>query len=468
MALISLPTEIIEMIIMQAMPEGFESMALCCKRVHAICVPFIEEHNALHSRFHHFAYFENMRRDLTAPTIITAFDLITRIADEPRTANYIRSANFRIDGRSKYALYREGMKDDHGSDAVRRLFADSLELKEAGLDWQTYYAEIEEDLQAARYSQHAAAFLLTLLINVENLYLPKKWKPNDATDKLINVVVRKAKQSQCLAYLKKLKLSVSSVPQDHCELNWVSVFLGLPRIQSFRGTSCVAMDDGDMSTAFKIPYNGFAINLETVDLVNCSIDEISITEFLKRSPNLKTFRYSHSTKENVAVRDWNICKFVNAIEREAGNHLQGLSVSIHEYGGSIASGKVLMKGFQRLQKLELPLDIAIYTRREIGDNELLFIDDFIPASVSQLSFISNGSNDHATILDVMFREFADRKKKNFILPALERIFLACPFQATDVYKEQCASLRTEIEKAGVALELMSSPAFPTITWDGGD
>ncbi len=77
--------------------------------------------------------------------------------------------------------------------AVVRLLADSRDLAEAGLDWEEYNAKIEEDLEYHRYSQYAAAFLLTLLPNVETLTLPKCWKPNEATDKLINVVVRKVR-----------------------------------------------------------------------------------------------------------------------------------------------------------------------------------------------------------------------------------------------------------------------------------
>lgn len=66
-----------------------------------------------------------------------------------------------------------------------RLLADSTYLKQANLDWQEFYAQIEEDSQAVRCSQHAASFLMTLLPNVKTLKLPtEKMKPLDATDKL--------------------------------------------------------------------------------------------------------------------------------------------------------------------------------------------------------------------------------------------------------------------------------------------
>ena len=461
----SLPTELIEMIIIQAIPEGFESMAMTCQKVHAICVPFIEEHTLqkpLHSQFHHFSYYDKTNHQ--SYPIRGSLDLIERITDNPRIARYIRNADFTIDGVSRGDSYRKSLKDCLGSDPLRRIFADSPHLKEAGLDWQTYYASIGEDLRTVDYSQHAAAFLLTLLPNVENLCLPKKWKLNDATDKLINVVVRQAKQlsygSRSLACVRQLELPISLTPDKHSELHSVSAFSSLPRIQSLRGYSCVAMDDGGRTTtSFKspYPYNDFAMNLETVQFAGCNINEIGIAEFLKHSPNLKTLRYSHSITEIAAARDWNIWKFVAAIEREAGNHLEGLSLYYREYRGSIAPGKLSMSGFHRLQNLQLPLDIAIYAEMENNDP---FIDELIPASVSQLSFITNGSNHHAMILDVLLRDFANRKKKNLILPALKRICLNCPVRPTNEYKERCASLRTETEKAKLALELMSGLSWP--------
>ena len=101
-----------------------------------------------------------------------------------------------------------------------RLLADSPHLKQAGLDWQKFYAEIEEDLQAVRYSQHAASFFMTLLPNVETLKLPQRWKPLDATDTLVDAIIGKANQSQhpedrpSLAQVTRFEASVSLVPQD--------------------------------------------------------------------------------------------------------------------------------------------------------------------------------------------------------------------------------------------------------------
>lgn len=482
MALTLLPYELLEMIIMQVLPEGFESMAVTCKGIHALCIPFIEQHNTLRSQFHHFYYYKETRNP--SLTIGTAFDLITRIAVEPRIARYIRSAIFEDDSLLVGGPYHELIQDFHSVDAVIRLFADSPYLKQAGLDWQKYYAEIEENRRTACYSQHAAAFLLTLLPNLENLRLPERWMVNDATEKLIDVVSREAKhshlphESPSLARVSLCGLSAYWTRED-CNSNWASPFLALPRLRSFYGTICVPM-------TFKNLNMGFATTLETVDFVGCYIDEVGMGEFLKHSPCLKRLRYSHASIKGGGHQDWDICKLVTIIARMVGNHLEVLSVFKARFDDPIAPGRVSMSGFRRLQKLELPLEIAICSinataacrtittpeeaspvqdiptnHHELNDDEP-FLDEVIPASVSQLSLILTATDDHAKALDVIFRDFAVRKK--ITLPALGRIFLTCPNNAKKAYKEQCTSLIAETEKAGVVLDLMQWPPYSHTSW----
>ena len=474
MALTHLPNELLENIIIHVLPEGFESLALTCKKIHALCTPFVEHHNKLRSHFQNFTYYDKTYEP--SFTIRSAFNLIAHIAIEPVVARYIQEADFMVDSRFTRGIPREMVTDVNRDEAVVRLLADSSYLKEAGLNWKKYYAAIEEDLNAARYSQHAAAFLLTLLPNVKVLTLPRFWKPVDATDKLIDAVIHRARHAHLpydrpsIAQVTRFGPSVSLGAQERFDLDWATPFLALPHVRSFRGPSCVAIGDGHGSIASRYPHRGFKEALEVVHLVSSSIDEVAIADFLKHTPRLKTLRYSHSTKENCGPQDWDLCRFVTAIEREVGSHLVELSVSIRELRGSLAPGKASMRGFQRLQKLEFPLEIAMcnLTAAASTDHELdyseSFIGDLIPASVSQLSLISRGTDHHEKALDVMFRDFATKKDSQ--VPALKEIHLSCPAGADDAYKEQCAKLTAETEKVGVVLRLKAWPSSFTLTWDG--
>lgn len=481
MALTQLSNELLEIIITHVLPEGFESAALTCRRIYAVCLPLIERHNTLRSQFRNFSYYEKMSDP--SFTIRTSFDLIVRIAVEPIVARYVRTADFKVDNFFTSGRPREFNPDVHCRDVVPRLLARSPHLVQAGLDWQEYYDKIEEDLQASRYSQHAATFVLTLLPNVGRLSLPHRWKPVSTTDKLINVVVREAKQchhypcnTPSLAQITEFSVG----QQERFDLVSASPFLALPQIRSFYGPGCVAMDDGSYKSIYASidPYGGFAKTLISVLFTDCYIDDVGIADFLKHTPCLRTLVYSHSTKGNGSSynKSWDICKFVTAIEREVGSHLVELFVSIREPRGSIAPGKASMRNFQCLQTLEFPLEIASCnmtaavcsvegstTGHEIDPREPFIFDDLVPASVSQLSLISRGTDGHEKALENMFRDFA--AKKDFQLPALREIHLSCPAGADDAYKEQCARLVAETEKVGVVLQLKLWPSSYSFEWN---
>jgi hypothetical protein len=480
-----LPTELLHEIIPHVLPEGFESLALTCRKIYELCKPFIERHNHLCSQFKKFRYKEASRDPLLSP-IITAFDLITRIAIEPMVALYIRDADFTRDSFPHRARLPQLVPDVHRGGPVVSLFADSPYLVQADLDWKEYYALIKEDVkQVPRYSQNAAAFILTLLPNVKTLTLPRLWKPLDKTEKLLDVIVHETKQPHfpwdrpSLAQVTKFE-SFSSLGAGHrFDLDKAVPFLALPHVRSFRGPSCVAIGDASMARASKDLYLRYGEILETAHLVACCIDEVAIADFLKHTPRLRILEYSHSTRGDDAYQDWNICKFVTAIEREAGSYLEELSISIRELSGSITPGRASMRDFQRLQKLEFPLEIAMCNITAAGSrvatpNEVLtdqgpdkfesFISDLVPASVSQLSLLSSGTDHHEKALKVMFHDFA--AKKDSQLPALKEIHLSYPIspRADDAYKKECAKLVAETEEAGVALYLKEWSFSITTKW----
>ncbi|KAL8853563.1 MAG: hypothetical protein Q9221_001549 [Calogaya cf. arnoldii] len=482
MTLTDLSVELIDHIVRYALPEGFESLALTCKRIYAICVPFVERHNALRSHFQHVIFHEKMR-DPTY-TIRSAFDLIARIATEPVVARYVRYLESTSDSSFLYGRPRY-LYPDYG-DTVIKLFIKSPNLKQAGLDWQEYYDEIEKDLEAARYSQYAAAFLLTLLHNVEKIALPKKWKSVPATDKLIDAVVHKAQQSyhlpfnkSSLAKLTEFEDSVALNAHQRFDLALASPFLALPRVRSFWGTSCVARQHSRHQSMdeSQITYP-FGESLETVDLISSDIDHVGIAMFLKHTTRLRKLTYSHSSKDSEGPHndDWDICNFILKIEQGVGAQLEELSISIRELRGKLTLGRASLRGFRQLRKLQLPIELAICnasanaaagrnifssleslsiedrsTSHSTSDNEQPTLGHLVPSSVSHLSLLSSGTLDHAKALEVMFRHFAAKNTSQ--LPALKEIYLSCPNRAEELYKKECARLQAEIEKAGVVLHL---------------
>ncbi|KAI2469034.1 F-box domain protein [Annulohypoxylon bovei var. microspora] len=482
--LTDLPTELLDEIISQVLPEGFESLALTCRGIYELCTPFIERHNQLRLEFQNFRYREQVVNGFEPARV--AFDLITRIAVEPIVARYIKNANFDRDNYPPRLRRSPLVPDIHLSGPVVALFANSPYLKQAGLDWKEYYGQIKEDVERhPRYSQHLAAFILTLLPNLKALRLPKLWRPLEKPDKLLNAIVRETKRSTfpwdrpSLSQVTRFEISSFWDAGHRFELDRAVPFLALPHVRSFRSPCSVAIGNNSVPLASQYPYLCYGETLETAHLEACCMDEIAIADFLKHTPRLKTLRYSYSTVLSNIPQDWDICKFVTAIEREAGSHLEELHLSIFELNGSLTPGKASMRGFQRLGKLEFPLEIAMCnitdaasrfsTANEgVTDQEIdrpgPFIGDLVPASVSQLSLLSRGKDHHENALKVMFSNFAT--KKDAQLPALKDIHLSCPRNpsADDAYKKECAKLMEEIGKTDVVLHLVECPFSNTTRW----
>lgn len=128
MALTRLPTELRETIITHVLPEDFESVAVTCKKIYALCIPFIQRHNALRSRFYHFTYYGDPYDP--SPTIGTAAELIRRIAVEPC---YVRHANLQRDSPRSYTIPGRFLADTDCREDVTRLFANYPDLEQARL-----------------------------------------------------------------------------------------------------------------------------------------------------------------------------------------------------------------------------------------------------------------------------------------------------------------------------------------------
>ena len=239
MALINLPPELLELIIIHTLPEGFEAFSLTCKSIFSMCSPFITHHNLLRKDFSVFRYSRESggsRHD-----IWTAFDLLARIAAEPVIGRYIRDAEFKMDStflqkRERPDLEIDVEDVDYGG-AVAQLLAESAYLRLAGLEWEEYWAQMKAELTRTNiiehgdetYSQHAAAFLLTFLPNVEKITLPYQWLSLQSTNALISAIVGRATQPLLGPIEPSLARCVKIYgPAKRIGKMWICGLVGLP------------------------------------------------------------------------------------------------------------------------------------------------------------------------------------------------------------------------------------------------
>lgn len=491
--LTSLPTELLHEIIPHTLPEGFEGLALTCRRLYILCTPFIERHNQRRKRLCEFTYcryYPNKAGGLLSNFNPPAVWLIQQIAHEPIVARYIRHADFTYDTWPPRPRADEHLPDADLGGPVVAIFAESPYLRAAGLDWREFYARIQEDLEGeGRYSQHAAAFLLTLLPNVTSLKLPCLWRPCEMAEQLIHAIARRAVDTPgpsgslwdrpSLAQVTEFEPYSESAPAGRridrfsepghsghrFNLADVLPFLALPKLRSFRTRSCVVGDSASAVTTYEDAGFPPAETLEAAHFDCSFLDEVAMTTFLRRTLNLKELTYSHCVMEHT-TQDWDVCRFVRAIEREAGGNLETLEVQ-DLVRGSLYTGGLSMRGFQRLRKLHLPLEIAACNLatdasardREPTDKELRGLqrltDILVPASVSELSLHSVDPDRNVTALRVMFCDFAARKAG--WVPALEKLRLSPRPKKDGAYKDAVGKLEVEMEEAGVMLHLRLFP-----------
>lgn len=228
-------------------------------------------------------------------------------------------------------------------------------------------------------------------------------------------------------------------------------FLTLPHLQWFTGL----FSEGGSYSEAALKYK----NLETIWLQNASMDEVELSTLLRRTPCLKTLRFMPFTEED-SRKDWDLCKFVMTIERIVGNQLVNLCIALNEaFYTPIAPGQASLRGFKKLKRLALPLDIVL-CNLAAGSSRTpqSLIQDFIPASVTHFAFGSSGLMDgDADAIAIMFRGFAISKP---LVPSLQEIHLTLTPGSTELYEETFAKVSAEISRAGVSFvkeeELMVS------------
>ncbi|KAI0413511.1 hypothetical protein F5X98DRAFT_366476 [Xylaria grammica] len=371
LTLMGLPNELLNEIIQHALPEGFESLALTCTTLYALCTPYISYHNRMRSKFRAFGY-GTYSNDPSFPPILTATELITRIAAEPRAARYIIHADMSYDDWPNYSWISPPLPDVDAGGPVVALFAQCPYLKQAGLDWKHFYTRVVNDYtEYHEDSPYATAFVLTLLPNIRTLRLAYRWDPDTTLSALIDQIVGKAREPTslwnrpCLSELTVLEPYCGSGPgSPPVDLNKAIPLLALPRLRVFHGGCYITVRDDPRLRPPPTPYTFYGKTLESVTLDSCWMDPESIAEFLAHTPRLKVFNYSHTLGMRVDTQGWDLCRFVAAIGRKVGSHLERLSIGIRDRHAPVLPGKASMRDFRRLQRLEIPLELALCSIHE--------------------------------------------------------------------------------------------------------
>ncbi|KAF2647592.1 hypothetical protein K491DRAFT_614371 [Lophiostoma macrostomum CBS 122681] len=466
MTLLGLADELLALIVEHAIPEGFESLRLTCHKLHTLCKPSIREHNKLRLHFRNFAYTgaDYAGRE---KKIRSSFELISRIAQEPLVARYIEHADFEADSRIPADgpfLWRMEIYG-YRPETVRDLFANSRYL--SGTEWQDYFEKYERDLKDHRYCQASASFLLTLLSNVKTVVLPRYWTHDPETEKLLEAMVRHARQPNATPTNASL-LSVTTLKFSFARqgliLNKITPLLALLRIQKFYAPTSISHTEApEHSSPCRTLSPSLGSTLEVAYFLRSNIDGPGMKHFLRCTPRLRTLVYSHSDKQ--FTRIWDICELVTTIGKEAGSHLEELSITKHDFSGKIALGTTNMRDFSRLHKLEILLDLATCVIRSVTHleaKESIRTDSVEDADLSHVDLLICGlPQQHVRTLETMFQGFAEKKAAQ--LPSLKEIRVWADWTTDKAYRARCEKLVPEAETVGVTVHIGLGAGWTRVT-----
>jgi hypothetical protein len=421
MALLDLSVEILQQIIKDTIPEGFEPLALSCKRLYAASQLYLKKYN----KWNRYA----CQKD--GQYVSTPRKLLLEIARDPDITRYIQHADFRCDPHNPNFVQLEASILVEAERCRDRL--------ETLLDRSTCFQDEQQDsnkwlqqLLAGHCGFHSIiVMVLSQLPNLKELQLPrmwvqKSWLPRNLEtelDKMIEAMIRAANDpTNPLAGLSTLTALNPVEGTGHPLRRDISVFSPFLGLHSLRTLYCGSILI--YPSTQKPPPMTF---LTTIEMAGCCIDSDGMALLLKSTPRLRILRFSYEEKFANAECGWDAGSFVKAIEREVGETLEELSLSIWEVFGSVINPVTCMKGFTQLKTLELDMRLLLGVERESASLSLqqriripLEIQDILPPSIATFRLLMNDSTEHLDCLAGLATSFySEIKSKRSNLTHIE-------------------------------------------------
>jgi hypothetical protein len=424
MSLLDLSIELLQQVIYDAIPEGFESLALSCKCLHAASQLYIKKYN----KWNHYA----CKKD--GEYISSPLKVLLEIAVDPDIPRYIQHADFSSEPHhpSLYQLNGSILVElKRCRDRVGMLLDRSIVLRNTVEDSTIWLPRVLEGICGHHF---AISVILSLLYNLKGLQLPNSWGsdpwihafPEDQMNDIVRAIVQDANDaSKPLAGLSKLAVfnplcGTSTLLRR--DLRNLPPFLELNSLRTLRCGSIVIYPTAQEPLPMTF--------LTTVEMAGCSVEADGISFFLKSTPRLRKFRFSWEEKFAFSKSSWDAGAFVAAIADAVGNTLEEMSLSILDLCGSGVNPIASMTNFTQLKTLELDIRLLLGVGIKFGGRLEpqrvripLELRQILPPSISTFHFLMNDSTECSDCLAALatgfYSELQSKRRK------LSRIKIHC-------------------------------------------
>ncbi|GAW26833.1 putative f-box domain protein [Rosellinia necatrix] len=372
MPLITLPSEILDQVVRESIPESFENLTRSCRALYECGRRYAQQHQARKERYHRMGIGG-----------CSDASWLAEFAEEPRIPHYTSTLDLRWpDGRGPENGQRPERDNEYKRRRVEALIRQSPYLSVEGVDPDFWVDMIMSDLgDHDNYSAHnmfLGIFYLTFFPNVVDLTLP--WSApgsipyhdrNRATiqyELVLNAIARESRSEhnrRALGKVKRLRYLLRADYDIRQRLQFLLPLLTLPELEELHANSLTAVD---FHEEFVWTYSDIYSNLRTIKFTHCCMDSVGISALLAHTPYLTSFEYKHMSKHHGMEAYWDAGQFVAAIEKQVGSQLQHLvvTVGINSING-ISAGVTSLRGFTKLETLGLDLLVFYGPSVESGE-----------------------------------------------------------------------------------------------------
>lgn len=362
MGLLDLPPEIVDIIIDATRPDGIENFVLSCKAIYRRAGAQIAEHNELKKKWSHTT-------NATWPRRGDTLHVLYEISREPIIARYIKYLDL-WDRRTEDDVHHELQPPSFGDDddaiiRIKALLANSGLFTEDDAEewWKQIMRQDTEGSEESVDNLYATVALLALLPNLRTFQPPDRWHEVrrteaaealvPAVESLVSISNNNKVSNRPLANLETIFPFVEEGYDIRVGLQCLQPFMCLKSIRNLYAVSCVAMEEHWGETSLHWPNPNARSPLTRIEFASCCIDAGGLAILLQNTPALTIFRYSHQTKWDDPLIDWNAGEFLETLAHYCGDRLIDLALTVDELHGEIVNGASSFMRFTRLERLEV-------------------------------------------------------------------------------------------------------------------
>ncbi|OAQ62803.1 F-box domain-containing protein [Pochonia chlamydosporia 170] len=372
MGILTLPPELLEIILNLSRPYNFENLALTCKQIYHAALHMIAHHNNLRKKYRRFKFGSE-----TAESIP---ELLGEIAADPIIASYIVHPNFGEprcpDTQRLSHTFPKGI-----SDTLAPLVKQSRHLAALNNDpdstatWLKNIAQHTDEDE--RPFDGPITFLLSLLPNVESLILPEirhecldtggeEGEFNRSVHDLLHLLVTRANDAklddQPLQKLHTILPTPNILEQSGVNMEIILPFLALNSLREVYHECGVYEPSHDDCTH----YPTLGKQVEVMKLKDYVITSGGAAVLFKNMQRLRVLELEYSMKDEIGY-GWEINNFIWCMRKHIAGNLERLVLSAGQVWPDSALMECSMRAFKVLTHLELDTVFFVNSTGSMGN-----------------------------------------------------------------------------------------------------